>query len=308
MHTNLNERVAIIDTRALGESNIVAAYLLTGKETALIDMGYHSSTQTVLNRLVELGIGPDGLDYLLPTHVHLDHSGSCGALARIFAQASVRVHPKGEPHLVDATALWKGAGELFGKELMQNYGKPEPVEQKRIRIIRDEEVIDLGEGIVLRAVWTPGHASHHLSYEWEGFSSFFTGDAVGIRYPAFPILVPTTPPTSFNFEQTLESLERIRACHPSEFYTPHFGVVEDANQWVGRNIESLVRWKSMIEGMMEKRFSEKEIWESLTLETCKEMGQPLSTMPAYLRISIKLSVLGFLRYLNKQAQSESTSQ
>lgn len=123
MLTRLTEAVSIIDTEALGASNVVAAYLVTGKETALIDMGYESSAQIVIDDLTKHGVGPNDLDYLLPTHVHLDHSGSCGTLAKRFDNASIGVHPKGKPHLADPDRLWKGAGQLFGHELMARYGR-----------------------------------------------------------------------------------------------------------------------------------------------------------------------------------------
>lgn len=299
MLTRLSKSVAIIDTRALGESNVVAAYLVTGKETALIDMGYQSSVETVVDDLAKQGIGRDELDYLLPTHVHLDHSGSCGALAKKFTNASIRVHPKGEPHLADPARLWKGAGELFGEELMLRYGRPDPVDPKRLRIASDGDLIDLGRGTRLRTVWTPGHASHHLSYELEGHSVFFTGDAVGIYYLAFPILVPTTPPTSFNLEQTLQSLDRIGASSPSEFYTPHFGIVRNAMQWLSENVQALQHWNKSLVNMKEMGLSDESMTEALTNEVCKRMSRPLSETPDYVRISIKVSVLGFLRYLQR---------
>lgn len=296
MLTKLNEAVSIIDTQALGAPNVVAAYLVTGRETAIIDMGYQSSAELVIHDLVENGISPD---YLLPTHVHLDHSGSCGALARKFTNASVRVHPKGEPHLADPTRLWEGAGKLFGDELMERYGRPEPIRRNRLRASADGDVIDLGQGTTLRTVWTPGHASHHLSYEWEGHKAFFTGDAVGIYCPNFPILIPTTPPTSFNLEQTLQSLERIRATSPMEFYTPHYGVVKDAMRWITENVNSLQHWCTSIERMRSTGFSDEGMTRALTDEFAGIIGRPVSEMPDYLRISIKISVLGFLRYLSR---------
>lgn len=299
LHKKLNESVYVLDTQALGERNVVAAYLVAGKETALIDMGYESSADIVSSDLAELGIGSADLDYLLPTHVHLDHSGSCGTLAKKFPNASIRVHPKGEPHLADPSSLWKGAGMLFGDELLQRYGKPEPIDQNRLRIASDDEVISLGRGVILRTVWTPGHASHHLSYEWEGHASFFTGDAVGIYYPAFPFLVPTTPPTSFNLERAVESLKRIQAASPQDFYTPHYGLVEDAPDWVERNIRALLDWKMKIESMRSSALSEQEVSEGLTEEVCMALGRSSGEVPDYLRISIKISVLGFIRYLTR---------
>ncbi len=160
---------------ALGNPGTVAAYLVTGKERALIDMGYGSSAQAIANDLDENGIGTDGIDYLLPTHVHLDHSGACGTLAEKYLNASIRVHPKGLPHLADPTRLWVGAGELFGGQLMEKFGKPQPVERTRMREVSDSEEISLGRGLTLRALWTPGHASHHLSYDLEGTGIVATG-------------------------------------------------------------------------------------------------------------------------------------
>ena len=299
MLTPLNNIISIIDTRALGTPGVVAAFLVTGKETALIDMGHQSSSETIKGDLAEHGFGPDHLDYLLPTHVHLDHSGSLGTLAKTFTNASIRVHPKGERHLVDPSALWKAAGELFGEELMRKFGRPQPVDQKRLKSAADGDVIDLGDGIRLRTIWTPGHASHHLSYELEEHGAFFTGDAVGVCFPGFPILTPTTPPTSFNLEKTLHSLELIRATSPSDFYTPHYGVVGNATQWINDNVESLHHWKSSIQEMKKKGCSAEQMSHVLTDEACRKLGREGNEMPDYLTRSIKISVLGFLRYFEE---------
>jgi len=198
MITKLDDTISIIDTMALGQPKFVAAYLISGKEKALVDMGFESSATQVIEDLEGSGVARDELDYLLPTHVHLDHSGSCGTLAKNFSRASVRVHPKGEPHLEDPTKLWKAASELFGSKLMEPYGMPKPIDRKRLRIIGDEETITLGKSVTLRSLWTPGHASHHLSYLIEEKALVLTGDAIGTNYPDFPVLIPTTLPTRSN--------------------------------------------------------------------------------------------------------------
>src|SRR5208337_4452039 len=107
-----------------------------------------------------------------------------------------------------------------GSKLMELYGMPKPIDRKRLRVIGDEETISLGKNVTLRSLWTPGHASHHLSYLIEERGVVLTGDAIGTNYPDFPVLIPTTPPTSFNFELALGSLERIRQLAPSEFLAP----------------------------------------------------------------------------------------
>jgi glyoxylase-like metal-dependent hydrolase (beta-lactamase superfamily II) len=223
MITRVNDFVSIIDTIALGQPRVVAAYLISGKEKALVDMGFESSASNVIEDLEKGGVERDDLDYLLPTHVPLDHSGSCGTLARRFSKASVRVHPKGEPHLADSSKLWKAASELFGGKLMEKCGMPKPIGPKLLRAIDNEETICLGRGVTLRSIWTPGHASHHLSYVVEGTGTVLTGGVVGTKYPDFRVVIPTTPPTSFNLRLALESLERIRETVPTKLLVPTSG-------------------------------------------------------------------------------------
>jgi glyoxylase-like metal-dependent hydrolase (beta-lactamase superfamily II) len=295
--TRYDDQVSIIDTLALGRPGVVAAYLIRGKEHALIDMGYASSAATVLMDIKDIEIGSEGIDYLLPTHVHLDHSGACGALAENFVAASIRVHPKGERHLVDPSKLWEGASELFGAELMKLYSRPQPINGNRVRAIGDGEEISLGNGLTLRSIWTPGHASHHLSYELEGTGNVFTGDAVGIKYPAFPILIPTTPPTSFNLEAAIASLQRIEQVSPKNLLTPHYGVIHDAVSSIDANIRSLQDWTAKINKMLRSGLSTNLIIATLTEAIARERAHSNGSLPDYLRISIRVSVLGVLRYL-----------
>jgi glyoxylase-like metal-dependent hydrolase (beta-lactamase superfamily II) len=296
MITQLNDSISIIDTIALGHPNVVAAYLISGKEKALVDMGFESSADKVIDDLEAIGVTADELDYLLPTHVHLDHSGSCGSLAKKFGQASIRVHPKGEPHLVNPTKLWKTATELFGSRLMEEYGMPKPIDRKRLRAIGDEETINLGEGVTLRSLWTPGHASHHLSYVIEETGTVLTGDAIGVNYPDFPVLIPTTPPTSFNMELALESLERIRQTARNGFLAPHFGIM-NGTELLDENIKTLRDWKTTIERGVKEGGSPETITKMLQEEMSGRCGRPITSMPDYVRGSISRSVLGFIRYL-----------
>ena len=293
----LDDQVSIIDTMAVGKPGVVAAYLVSGKERALIDMGYRSSAENVINDLEQNGLGADSIDYLLPTHVHLDHSGACGTLAEKYVNASVGVHPKGMPHLADPSKLWAGAGELFGAQLMERYGKPQPIARSRLREVSDNEEISLGRGLTLRSLWTPGHASHHLSYELEGTGSIATGDAVGIIYPNVPVLVPTTPPTSFDLPLAIGSLERIRDTRPTRILAPHYGAMVDATNLIADNIRALKEWEVEIGSMLKDGVSPEQIARILTEQTARRAGQSLSMMPDYLSVSIKVSVLGFTHYL-----------
>ena len=285
---------------------MVAAYVIRGKENALIDMGYASSAATILTDINDSKLALDSIDYLLPTHVHLDHSGACGALAKNFSRASIRVHPIGERHLVDPSKLWEGASELFGAELMKLYGRPEPINESRVRAIGDGEEISLGSGLTLRSIWTPGHASHHLSYEVEGTGTVFTGDAVGITYPAFPVLIPTTPPTSFNLDNAITSLQRINQVSPKRLLTPHYGVIHDAAGSIDANIRSLRDWTAKIDEMLNSGLPTNSIITALTKAIAHQWARTDEPLPDYVTMSIRLSVLGAIRYLGSLDRKAAT--
>jgi glyoxylase-like metal-dependent hydrolase (beta-lactamase superfamily II) len=298
MLTKVDDRIWIIDTMALERPEVVAAYIIQGKESALIDMGYASSFQSVLKDIEESGIGSEGIDYLLPTHVHLDHAGACGSLAESFPRASIRVHPKGAPHLGDPAKLCEAAGKLFGPELMKRYGSPQAINESRVKAIGDGEAISLGNSLTLRSVWTPGHASHHLSYVLEGTGTVFTGDAIGITYPSFPALIPTTPPTSFNLEAAIESLQRIREVTPKQLLTPHYGIIHDAIASIDQNTRSLREWTTKIEAMRRNGLCADAIAANLSKEIGLLSGHNAGTLPDYAQMSITISVLGAIQYLN----------
>jgi glyoxylase-like metal-dependent hydrolase (beta-lactamase superfamily II) len=296
MITRLNDVVSIIDTIALGQPGVVSAYLVTGKERALVDMGFESSANTLIHDLADVGVGEGGLDYLLPTHVHLDHAGSCGTLAKRFSNTTILVHPKGERHLVDPARLCRGVAELFGVDLMRQMGLPTPVDPKQVRPIGDDETLNLGNSVTLRSMWTPGHASHHLSYLVEGSGAVLTEDAIGTNYPRFPVLIPTTP-TSFNLDLALDSIERIRQIAPKQFFAPHFGGMVDCNKILDTNVKALWEWKARVEAGIKKGRSAQSLAKELQELISECAGLPVDSMPDYVVGSISRSVLGFMRYL-----------
>jgi glyoxylase-like metal-dependent hydrolase (beta-lactamase superfamily II) len=297
MITRLNDVVSIIDTLALGQPRVVSAYLVRGKESALVDMGFESSASILIRDLAEAGVNEDELDYLLPTHVHLDHAGSCGTLAKRFSNAAILVHPKGERHLVDPTKLCKSVTELFGVDQMHKMGMPTSVDPKQVRPIGDNETIDLGNRVILRSTWTPGHASHHLSYFEEGSECVLTGDAIGTNYPDFPVLIPTTPPTSFSLTLALDSIQRIRETAPKQFLAPHFGAMVHCNKILDSNAKALREWKARIEAGIKDGHSAESLAKELQTLISGRSGLPVESMPDYVVGSISRSVLGFMQYL-----------
>ena len=260
-------------------------------------MGYESSAQIVAKDLAAHGIGKEDLHYLLPTHVHLDHCGSCGTLAKLYEVASVRLHPRGQPHVSDPERLVAGAMKLFGEERVKGFGLPDPTSPKRVRGVSDDEEIALGNGLTLRAIWTPGHAPHHISYLLEESGTLFTGDAVGVQYPAFPVLIPTSPLPSFNFQKAVASLERLRTLSPKRLCTPHFGVFENAHERLAQDLDTLSSWKDKIQSLSSQNLPVSDIVRVIKNEISDRAQQPPAKLPEYLQTTIRLSVLGLLAYL-----------
>ena len=216
--------VVQIDSRLGGWAEVTAAYLVEGHAPVLIDPGSRSSVPVVLAALSDLGMTPDDLAGIAVTHVHLDHAGAVGDLARAFPAAAVYVHPEGARHLADPARLLASAGRVHGPLLDSLYGGLEPTPPARIRPLADGEAIDVGGGRSLTAVHAPGHAKHHMALLDSATGTLFAGDAAGVRLPSVGVAWPATPPPDFDLDLALASLARFADLAPSGVALAHFGM------------------------------------------------------------------------------------
>jgi glyoxylase-like metal-dependent hydrolase (beta-lactamase superfamily II) len=180
MHREIAPGVIQVDTRPSGMEEVTAGYLITGSAPVLVETGSQSSAPTVLAALEDLGLGPHDLAGLAVTHIHLDHAGGVGDLARAFPNATVYVHEKGARHLADPTRLIASAAQVYGDLLDSFYGRLDPTPADRIHVLGDGEEIEVGPGRTLTAVDSPGHAKHHLALHDSDTGILFAGDAVGM--------------------------------------------------------------------------------------------------------------------------------
>jgi glyoxylase-like metal-dependent hydrolase (beta-lactamase superfamily II) len=214
----------------------------------LVETGSQTSVPVVLDSLAALGVGPDDLAGIVVTHIHLDHAGGVGDLARAFPKATVYVHPVGARHLVDPTRLVASAARVFGETLDSLYGRLDPTPVERIRALDDGEEIDLGRGRMLTAVHSPGHASHHLALHDSGSGVLFAGDAAGVRLPDIGVLRPATPPPEFDLDLAIASLRLFAGRRPSAVALAHFGVLEgDPAEVLGEAEDVLREWAAVAE-------------------------------------------------------------
>jgi glyoxylase-like metal-dependent hydrolase (beta-lactamase superfamily II) len=208
-----------------------AAYLVVENGRALfIDTGANPGVPRLLAALDALGIARDHVDHVIPTHVHLDHAGGAGLLMQALPAATMLIHPRGERHMVDPSALVAGATEVYGpQEMARAYGTIVPVPAERVRATHDGQVLDW-HGRRFTILDTPGHARHHHCLFDERSRGWFTGDTFGLSYREFdtdqgPWLLPTTTPVQFEPAPLKDSIRRMLAFEPEALYLTHYSRV-----------------------------------------------------------------------------------
>jgi glyoxylase-like metal-dependent hydrolase (beta-lactamase superfamily II) len=243
----IGDGVIEIDTRLGGWQRVTAGYLLEGPAPVLVETGSQSSVPVLLATLDKLGVSPAELAGVVVTHIHLDHAGGVGDVARAFPKATVYVHPKGARHLADPARLVDSASRVYGPLLDSLYGRLDPTPTERIHALEDGEEIDLGGDRVLVAVDSPGHAKHHVGLHDSRSGILFAGDAVGVKLPDGGVLRPSTPPPDFDLEQALTSLERFGARRPSGIALAHYGLLDDPADLLAEAEGTLRQWAETAE-------------------------------------------------------------
>jgi len=236
-----------IDTLLGGWERVTAGYLLEGDAPVLVETGSQSSVPALLAALTTLGVGPEDLAGVAVTHIHLDHAGGVGNVARAFPRATVYVHEKGARHLADPTRLIDSAARVYGPLLDSLYGRLEPTPAHRVHVLADGEEVHVGADRVLTTVDSPGHAKHHLALHDSASGVLFAGDAVGVRLPDAGVLRPSTPPPDFDLDQAIGSLHRFAARRPSGLALAHYGLLSEPADVLAEAEETLRRWAAVAE-------------------------------------------------------------
>lgn len=224
--------VHVIDT-GFHRPRFDAAYLIVDSgRAAFIDTGTRHALPRLLGALAAQGLGGDAVDWVIPTHVHLDHAGGVGPLMAELPNARLLVHPRGARHMIDPSALYQGALAVYGQEEMdRSYGQLVGVDAARVDTSHDGMTVPLG-GRLLELIDTPGHALHHHCV-WDPVSrGWFTGDTFGLSYRELdvagrPWIFPTSTPVQFQPDALRQSVERLLARRPECVYLTHFGRLGD---------------------------------------------------------------------------------
>jgi glyoxylase-like metal-dependent hydrolase (beta-lactamase superfamily II) len=230
-----------IDVRHLGVPLVICCHVL---DDVIVDPGPESTLDTLLDEL-----GDFVPDRILLTHIHLDHAGAAGALAQRWPDVEVWVHERGARHMLDPSRLMASAERIYGSDMERLWGDMHPVPEDRLRVLSGGERIG-----PWRVEYTPGHASHHVSYLHEPTGTAFVGDVGGVRVDGGPI-IPPTPPPDIDIELWHRSLQTVAAWEPARLAITHFGTYDDVDSHLATMHEALDRWAALARGTDQQSYA-----------------------------------------------------
>jgi glyoxylase-like metal-dependent hydrolase (beta-lactamase superfamily II) len=249
--------VHLIDALHLGRPNVISIGLLEAapKELVIVDTGPESVFDTVVAGVRKLGFDPNHVRHILASHIHLDHTGAAWRWAKEYG-TNIYVHPKGAPHLVDPSRLLASATRIYGDKMNYLWGAIEGAPNEQV-IATEESELQLG-ALEVRAISTPGHASHHNAYSIESEQVVFAGDVAGVRIGSGPT-IPPFPPPDIDLELWRDSLDKIRALGAASICVTHFGEIKDPSASLDELEKRLSSWADWMKKRMCEGKSEAEI-------------------------------------------------
>ena len=292
-----------IDLNWTGRPRSIAALLMeSGGTCVVIDPGPESTLETLRAELQKRGHNFQTLDALLLTHIHLDHAGATGALVRENPNLKVYVHEIGSPHMTDPSRLLASAGRLYGGDLQALYGECMPVPEKNLTSLQGGQRIQIGQA-ELEVFYTPGHASHHVTYWDRASRTAFVGDTAGIRVEGHTFLLPATPPPDIDVEIWNQSLDRIASWGPERIFLTHFGFIENPAEHIRLYKERLAEWSALTRQLLESGAetieAEKQFVDAIASEIKSTL--PMDAADHYIfNGGLRLSWLGLMRYVRKR--------
>jgi len=286
-----------VETGMFGIEGYSSVYLLDAEEPAVIETGIGTGWELIVDAMASVGIDPDEVAYVAPTHVHLDHAGGAGYLAEACPNAEVVIHEIGAPHLVDPGRLWEGTKRAVGDQI-RHYAEPKPVPEERIRSVTDGDALDLGDH-ELAVHHTPGHAPHQVVYHDPTNEAVFTADAAGIYVPDLDRVKPTTPPPNFDVPQAVADTRAIAGLDPEVLCYSHFGP-QATGERLAEHERALTEFAELVEECRERLGDDDAVVERFVEETDPDLAAAWTEDRA--RSVTAMDVRGILRYLDTRGE------
>ena len=220
----------------------------------LFDTGPESTFVNIVTALRQIGASANDIRHVFLSHIHFDHAGAAWRFAQL--GATIYVHSRGAQHLIDPAKLIASAARIFGDDMQRLWGRIAPVPENRVRILEDKAIVPVAP-FEIRAIATPGHASHHHVYHWD--DTIFGGDIAGVRLGNGPPIPPFVPP-ELHIESWHDSIAKIRALNATQLYLPHFGKIEGkVSDHLAALDERVSRWSEWLRDKIRAGMNEDEL-------------------------------------------------
>lgn len=299
--------IRTLDVNWVRPKTIAAALLESDGNYALVDPGPGSTLDTLHAQLRVHGLDAGKLQAILLTHIHMDHAGATGALVRENPRLAVYVHKLGAPHMTDPSKLMASALRLWPDNLHQLFGDMLPVPKENLRILEGSEKFSLGARKI-EVVYTPGHASHHVSYFESLDGAAFVGDTAGIHIEGQTFAMPAAPPPDIDLEIWDKSFAAILERKPPTLYLTHFGYSNNPSEHLLHYRERLHRWAALAAECLRKAPDESSAKDAFMSDAYADISQHMPKEEAdhyAASAELNLSFLGFARYWRKRAAAAS---
>jgi glyoxylase-like metal-dependent hydrolase (beta-lactamase superfamily II) len=228
-----------------GYNRFIGPYLISGEKNAVVDTGPTAAIPSLLSALKKADINPEDINYIVFTHIHIDHAGGAGAAAKALPNAKILAHSRAHAHLINTSALWESSLKVLGDYAVKS-GPIEPVPEDRLIDAAEGMRLDLGHDLIIEVYLTPGHAVHHLSLFERSKGVLLAGEAAGVCING-KIRVATPPP--FKLGVTLSSIDKLIALKPRKLCYSHFGCYDNGLDRLLLYRKKLVNWYEVINSL-----------------------------------------------------------
>jgi glyoxylase-like metal-dependent hydrolase (beta-lactamase superfamily II) len=294
-----------VDLHFRGRPELIATAVLHGTAgVALVDPGPSTTLPTLEAELERKGIRLRSVGQILLTHIHLDHAGATGTILERYPNIDVFVHARGAPHLADPSKLMASAGRLYGQDMDRLWGDVQPVPAARIRVLDGGETLTVA-GRELHVAYTPGHASHHVSFLDVASRIAFVGDTAGIRRGSGTYVLPPAPPPDIDLDAWRDSATRILSWDPDTLFLTHFGPYSGARQHFDALFEHLTEWSRIVRRLLaDDSLDDEQRQRTFVEETFRELRRRVGDVEAEDTVragGLNYSWQGLSRYWRKRS-------
>ncbi|WGG47335.1 MBL fold metallo-hydrolase [Rossellomorea sp. DA94] len=312
----IDSRISLVDLMDLSLKERTGSYIINEEALTIIETSASPSIPHLKKGLSKLNINLEDIQYIILTHIHLDHAGGAGLFLKECPNARIIVHPKGRRHLIDPTRLIAGARAVYGEKFDELFDPIVPIPEERIMVMEHGEKLHLSDTCTLTFYHTPGHAEHHLSIFDSASKGMFTGDTCGIQYTigSKRFYFPSTSPNQFDPEKMKTSIRLYRSLHLERVYFGHYGVSEE----VSFALSEVEKWLDLFLKKSEEQYSShvtmeenvRTITSALIDLTRRELVQkgidPKNPIFSLLELDMNVSAMGIVDYFIKQKGERSS--